>query len=73
MSHNNSYHIHLPVIDSGEGVIAQSMQLVAARVAQEYNQRKNRSGAFWEDRYHASAIMRDADLSLDNNVYWDVL
>jgi REP-associated tyrosine transposase len=23
---------------------------------QEYNQRKDRQGAFWEDRYHATAI-----------------
>ncbi|VAW65049.1 Transposase and inactivated derivatives [hydrothermal vent metagenome] len=32
------------------------MQLIAGRTAQEYNQRKNRKGAFWEDRYHATAI-----------------
>ncbi len=29
------------------------MQLIAGRTAQEY---KNRHGAFWEDRYHATAI-----------------
>ncbi len=51
-----SNHIHLLVKDSGEGVIAQSMQLVAGRTGQEYNQRKARRGAFWEDRYHATAI-----------------
>jgi len=32
------------------------MQLIAGRTAQEYNQCKNREGAFWEDRYHATAI-----------------
>jgi hypothetical protein len=32
------------------------MQLIAGRTAQEYNRRKNRHGAFWEDRYHATAI-----------------
>ena len=37
-------------------VIAQSMQLIAGRTAQEYNERKGRHGAFWEDRYHATAI-----------------
>jgi hypothetical protein len=26
---------------------------------QEYNQRKKRKGAFWEDRYYATAIERD--------------
>jgi len=24
--------------------------------AQEFNQRKKRKGAFWEDRYHATAL-----------------
>jgi len=51
-----SNHIHLLVIDSGQGVIPKSMQLIAGRTAQEYNQRKGRKGAFWEDRYHATAI-----------------
>jgi putative transposase len=32
------------------------MQLVAGRLAQEFNQRKQRKGAFWEDRYHATAV-----------------
>jgi hypothetical protein len=32
------------------------MQLIAGRTGQEYNQRKNRNGAFWEDRYHATAV-----------------
>ncbi|TDX99548.1 transposase [Thiohalophilus thiocyanatoxydans] len=50
-----SNHIHLLVRDHGEGEIAESMQLIAGRVAQEYNRRKGRKGAFWEDRYHATA------------------
>ena len=52
-----SNHIHLLVIDQGErGVIPNSIKLIAGRVAQEYNVRKKRKGAFWEDRYHATAI-----------------
>ncbi len=51
-----SNHIHLLVRDTGEGVIAESMQLIAGRTAQEFNQRKHRQGAFWEDRYHSTAI-----------------
>jgi putative transposase len=51
-----SNHIHLLVKDTGQNAIAQSMQLIAGRTAQEYNQRKGRQGAFWEDRYHATAI-----------------
>jgi putative transposase len=52
-----SNHIHLLVVDDGDrAVIPQSMQLMAGRTGQEYNLRKNRTGAFWEDRYHATAI-----------------
>ncbi|MDR4499821.1 MAG: hypothetical protein MRK01_00815 [Candidatus Scalindua sp.] len=32
------------------------IRLVAGRTGQEYNLRKKRKGAFWEDRYHATAI-----------------
>jgi REP element-mobilizing transposase RayT len=57
-----SNHVHLLVKDTGQDVIAQSMQLIAGRTAQEYNQRKNRHGAFWEDRYHTTAIEADEHL-----------
>ncbi len=57
-----SNHVHLLVKDTGGQVIAQSMQLIAGRTAQEYNQRKGRGGAFWEDRYHATAIEADEHL-----------
>lgn len=51
-----SNHIHLLVCDKGDGEIAKSMQLISGRTAQEYNQRKGRRGAYWEDRYHATAL-----------------
>jgi len=51
-----SNHIHLLVKDTGLKVIPQSLQLIAGRTAQQYNQRKKRKGAYWEDRYHATAI-----------------
>lgn len=38
------------------------MQLIAGRIAQEYNQRKLRKGAFWEDRYFATLISSDQHL-----------
>jgi putative transposase len=52
-----SNHIHLLVRD-GQGceVIPQTIQLIAGRMGQEYNNRKDRRGAFWEDRYHATAV-----------------
>lgn len=51
-----SNHIHLLVLDRGRAEIPQSMQLIAGRTAQAYNQRKGRRGAYWEDRYHATAV-----------------
>jgi len=52
-----SNHIHLLVLDGAEReIIPRSMQLVASRTAQEFNRRKKRKGAFWEDRYHATAV-----------------
>ena len=58
-----SNHIHLIVHDeSGGQQISQSIQLVAGRTGQEYNQRKRRKGAFWEDRYHATAIEKGEHL-----------
>jgi REP element-mobilizing transposase RayT len=57
-----SNHIHILVRDMGRNVIADSMQLIAGRTGQEYNQRKERHGAFWEDRYHATAIDVDEHL-----------
>jgi putative transposase len=43
-----SNHIHLLVKDTGTNVVADSMQLIAGRSAQESNQRKARHGAFWK-------------------------
>lgn len=52
-----SNHIHLIVHGKDDSeTIPKSIQLLAGRTGQEYNQRKKRKGAFWEDRYHATAI-----------------
>jgi putative transposase len=55
-------HIHLLVQDRIQGAISKSLQLIAGRIAQEYNQRKSRRGAFWEDRYFATAVSTDHHL-----------
>ena len=56
-------HIHLLVRDIGDrDVIPNSIQLIAGRTGQEYNQRKSRKGAYWEDRYHATAVETDNHL-----------
>ncbi len=58
-----SNHIHLLVRDNGgRDVIPNSMQLIAGRMGQAYNQRKKRKGAYWEDRYHATAVETDRHL-----------
>ena len=55
-----SNHIHLLAFDSGgRHVLPDSIKLVAGRTGQEYNVRKKRKGAFWEDRYHATAVERN--------------
>lgn len=58
-----SNHIHLLVCDNTPSrSIPVFMQLIQGRTAQEYNNRKGRKGAYWEDRYHATAIGTDEHL-----------
>jgi len=57
-----SNHVHLLIQDSAPRAIPRAMQLIAGRTAQEYNQRKIRKGAFWEDRYFATAVATDQHL-----------
>ena len=57
-----SNHIHLLVFDQKEDVIPKSIQLIAGRTGREYNRRKKRKGAFWEDRYHATAVQTGSHL-----------
>ena len=57
-----SNHIHLLVYDRKYDVIPRSIQLIAGRTAREFNRRKKRKGAFWEDRYHATAVQTGSHL-----------
>ena len=58
-----SNHVHLLVQDDGgRDILPKTIQLTAGRTAQEYNLRKNRKGAFWKDRYHATAVQDDDHL-----------
>jgi putative transposase len=54
-----SFYSNFLVKDTNQHVIAKSLQLIAGRTAQEYNLRKHRKGAFWEGRYHVTAIESD--------------
>jgi putative transposase len=40
----------------GKNSMPATVQLVAGHTGQQYNRRKHRMGAYWEDRYHATAI-----------------
>jgi hypothetical protein len=59
-----SNHIHLLVMDDAKNrnTISRSLQLVEGRIAQEYNERKNRKEDFWEDHYVATAIQNNEQL-----------
>nr|WP_232362556.1 transposase [Desulfogranum mediterraneum] len=58
-----SNHIHLLVSDDGDrDTIPKSIQIIAGQTGQEFNRRKKRQGAFWEDRYHATAIQSGTHL-----------
>lgn len=57
-----SNHVHLLLQDCGNNSIPSAIQLLASRTAQEFNKRHGRSGSFWEDRYHATAVQSDSHL-----------
>ncbi len=54
-----SNHVHLLIYDPKGDAIPPALQWVAGRTAQYYNERHEREGAFWSDRYHATAIDSD--------------
>ncbi|MFT4729141.1 MAG: putative transposase [Granulosicoccus sp.] len=58
-----SNHVHLLVHDHGNNAISAAMQLISGRTAQEFNKRHSRTGAFWEDRYHATAVQTNEHLA----------
>ncbi|MBU1693863.1 MAG: transposase [Verrucomicrobia bacterium] len=49
-------HVHLVLHSETEAAVGRFMQLVEGSVAQQYNIRKERSGGFWSERYHATMI-----------------
>jgi putative transposase len=81
-----SNHVHLLIYDTGNGneTIPKSIQLIAGKTGQEFNHRKGRNGAFWQERYHATAVTTDDHLIRcmvisdrtdrlqpeDNTIYW---
>ncbi len=64
-------HIHLLVATEENETVPRAMKLVAGQTAKDYNRRKNRHGAFWEDRYHAVPIKTQEHL-IECLVYIDL-
>jgi putative transposase len=59
-----SNHIHiLALAPEDKMAIPRLMQLVAGRVGQVYNKKQLRKGAFWEDRYYATAVQTGEHLA----------
>ena len=58
-----SNHVHL-LVYAGKGTeIEKGMQYLQGRMAQRYNKRTGREGAFWSGRYHATLIQNGSHLS----------
>jgi len=57
-----SNHIHLLALENDQHSIAQSLHLIAGSTAQFFNRSKNKLGAFWQDRYHATIIQSKGHL-----------
>lgn len=55
-------HIHLILCCRELNSISRFMQFVEGRSAQQYNKRKKRKGAFWEDRYFCTMIQNGRSL-----------
>ena len=51
-----SNHVHLVVHVRDRSDVGRLMDLASGATARQYNRRKQRSGAFWEGKYHATAI-----------------
>jgi len=51
-----SNHVHLVVHVRDRDAVGRLMDLAAGATARQYNRRKRRSGAFWEGKYHATAV-----------------
>jgi putative transposase len=66
-----SSHSHEIAIESSIGGISRMMQKVEGEFASSYNRRKNRTGAFWRDRYHCTMI-EDGDHLWNGVQYLDL-
>ena len=47
-----SNHVHLLILARTPNELNEAMRFLRGAAAQDYNRRKERSGAFWSGRYH---------------------
>jgi putative transposase len=55
-------HTHVLVWSEHASEISGLMQYVSGVTAQDYNRRKERRGAYWTDRYHATLVQSERHL-----------
>lgn len=55
-------HVHLVIVPTAPGGLAQTMQLLKGRFARMYNQLAGRSGTLWQPRYYEEAVRSEIDL-----------
>lgn len=58
-----SNHVHLLLWAKNSGEISSAIQYLHSRTAQDYNNIKNKEGAFWTNRYHSTLIQNGYHLS----------
>ena len=51
-----SNHVHLVVHVQDRDAVGRLMDLASGATARQYNRRKQRTGALWEGKYHATAV-----------------
>lgn len=52
-------HVHLLLVPKEEGSLAKTMQGIGLCYTQRINRKYNRSGRFWESRYHSCVVDKD--------------
>ena len=51
-----SNHVHLLAFAEAPDQVSEFVQKADGEFAQDYNRRKGRSGAFWQDRFHSTLV-----------------
>lgn len=66
-----SNHIHILVKENTAGSVSEGMQYISGCFGREFNRRKQRKGAYWEDSYHLSIVQTEEYL-MNCHIYIDL-